>query len=184
MVGHRVVEGRRRQAQGGLLKLALAGVLGFAALVHGIVTPDHLAESPLVGLGFLAAGGSQLGFASLVLVRPSRVMYIALISVTTILIGLYVANVVIGLPLHAAATRPEAALIADHGYGTRPGQDHGHAAITGHADGHPLDAATHLTPEPVDALGLATQVAQLAAIVLALTLLRRSASLPSSPPPA
>ena len=180
MIGRRAMGSDRQQMPARWPTLALAGALVLAGIVHGALTAGHLAQSPLYGFGFLAAGASQLGFASIVLVRPTRAVYIALIAVTTVLIALYAANVVVGLPLHAPASHHGVATAVDHGHGAQAGGHDGH--VTGETDDANLrtvDAVTLGTREPVDAVGLGTQVAQLAAIGLALSLLRRSGSSPS-----
>ena len=166
-----------RPLPAGWLTLALAGVLAVAGIVHGALTADHMTQSTPIGLGFLAASASQLGFAALVLVRPTRILYIAVIAVTAVLIGLYVSNVVIGLPLHATASHATLEPTADDEHATAAANHHGAQSSDRHEAGaHAVHAETTGSPEPADAMGLGTQVAQLAAIGLALTLLRRSPS--------
>lgn len=166
-----------RRVPAGWLTLALAGALALAGIAHGALTADHMTQSTPIGLGFLAASATQLGLAALVLVRPMRILYVAVIAVTSVLIGLYVANVVVGLPLHGTTSHAPVASAVDHEHATGAGDHHDAASSDpDEAGGHAVHAATTGSPEPVDAIGLGTQAAQLAAIGLALALLRRSAT--------
>jgi hypothetical protein len=78
-----------------LLSLALL----LAASVHFVQLGDHAAESPFLAGGFLAAGIFQLALATLVAVQPSRPAYRAVVALDATLGLLYVAHVLVGIPL-------------------------------------------------------------------------------------
>lgn len=174
----------------GWLNGGLAAALALAGLIHLALTPDHMAESTLFGLGFLAAGAMQLGLATLAVTRPTRLLHATVITVMVVLIGLYVANVAIGLPLHATAH-------ATHAPAVDESRDHEASADASEQGGAHADAAAHgehvrgIEPhrneathasggilrgagEPVDGFGVVTQLVQLAGIGLAVLLLRRA----------
>jgi hypothetical protein len=169
-------------------RAGLAGVLAIAGVIHLLLTPDHLAESTLFGLGFATSAGAQFGLAAVVLLRPERWVYAAIIAVSVVLMGLYAYNVMVGLPLHAGAAAEVADSGSDEGHDGHLEESAGLAAsATDHEDGHPEHEATEDAHgehgedglvlgagEPVDAWGAATQLAELSAIGLALLLLRRS----------
>ena len=85
------------------LRPALALVLLIAASFHLLLLGEHAEESPLLGIGFLAAGLVQLCLATVVIVRPHRLAYYGVIGLNVALIVLYAAHVVIGLPLAPSA---------------------------------------------------------------------------------
>lgn len=152
----------------------LAAVLAAAGAIHLALMPEHLAESTVVGLGFWAAGIVQLALAGLVLVRPMRIVFTAVIIVSLALMGLYAYNVFIGLPSQASAASAESEGDRDadhHGPGGVPSAGHGHDEGTAdhHENGLVLGAG-----EPVDAWGAGTQAAQIAAVALAVYVLMRA----------
>lgn len=154
------------------LTLALAVALAAAGIIHCLLTPEHMEISVVFGAGFLAAGIAQFGMAAMAVMRPSRPVYAVIIATTLGLTGLYAYNVVVGLPFHEAP--PGAAATAERTSGT----GHGHsAAPPAEADALSVD---HHEPgvvlgagEPIDPYGAMTQLAQLSAAALALTLLVR-----------
>jgi len=166
----------RSRPRANLLSGALAAALGVAGLIHCLLMPDHFAESTILGLGFLTAAAAQIGLAALVLLRPRRWVYAAVIGASASLMGLYAVNVAVGLPFHAAHAEPVVVTVA-HGPGTdadhHGATDH-HGAGTDHAEGaHGTGGLAIGAGEPVDAWGATTQLAQLSSVGIALVLLRR-----------
>jgi hypothetical protein len=89
------------------LRLVLAVLLLAAAVIHLILTPEHLGISTLLGLGFLAAGLAQVALAGLVVGAPRRVEMLvmaAVIAVNVALIVLYLYAVLVGLPFESGHT--------------------------------------------------------------------------------
>ena len=161
-----------------LSAFVLAAGLAVAGLIHCLLTPEHLAMSATFGVGFLAAGIAQLSMAALAVVRPSRLLYAAVIASTVVLSSTYTYNLLVGLPFHAEVATATA---GDELHGGAEGQD-GNA---GHAEASHEDEAAVPTDhheegvalgagEPVDAYGAVTQLAQLSAASVALVLLRRA----------
>ena len=160
----------------------LAAALAAAGVIHCLLIPEHMAMSAIFGLGFLAAGTAQFGMAALAVVRPSRLLYAAVIASTVVLSGTYAYNVMVGLPFReevatAAAVDGEA---GDESHGASEGHED---EAAGHAEGsHEGEAAVTTDHheegvvlgggEPVDAYGAVTQLAQLSAAGVALVLLR------------
>jgi hypothetical protein len=68
--GAAVVRDRRPAAPPLLVLLAAATVV--AAVVHVWVAPEHFAESALYGTFFVATAVAGIGYAALVLARPTR----------------------------------------------------------------------------------------------------------------
>lgn len=134
-----------------VVRLLLALVLLVAASIHLMLTPQHLSESPLLGIGFLIAGAVQLCAAVVVLTRvDDRGLNLTLV-ISIALLAIYAYAVFIGLPLGAE-----------------------HADDT--AGGITLGAG-----EPVNVKGAVNAIAQIAAIPLALLLARYSATTVTSP---
>ena len=152
------------------LTLALAMALAAAGTIHSLLTLEHMEISVVFGAGFLAAGIAQFGMAAMAVIRPSRLVYAVIIATTVALTGLYAYNVVVGLPFHEAS--PRAAGTDGHTAGT----EHGHSA-PGQADGLSVDhheaGVVMGGGEPIDPYGALTQLAQLSAAALAVTLLVR-----------
>jgi len=94
---------RLRPSHSDQSRLALGLSLLIAASFHLLLLSDHAEESPLLGLGFLAAGLIQLGLATVVILRPHPRAYYGVIALNVGLIMLYAAHVVIGLPLTPSA---------------------------------------------------------------------------------
>lgn len=155
------------------LTTAVAIALGIAGVIHLLLTPEHMEISVVFGAGFLAAGTGQLGIAAMAVLRPSRLVYGAIIATTLGLIGLYTYNVVVGLPFHGpavVAATDELASDRAHGHPVEaPAETH---ALSGTHD-HQDAGVTTGTAEPMDPYGVMTQVAQLSAVALALVLLLR-----------
>jgi hypothetical protein len=115
-------------------------VLAFAGVVHLAVSPEHMAESALIGAAMLLAGVAQLLFAVLIARGATgRPITLGVPMLSIALVAAWVAAVTIGLPVEA--------------------HPHTATAVAGHG------AAGHV--EPVGVLGVATAMAELAAIALA-----------------
>lgn len=168
-----------RAAGFGPMRLALAAALAIAGGVHLLVMPQHMAESAALGVGFFAAAALQLGLAVLVLLlRPRPAIHAVVIGSSAILMTLYAANVVAGFPLHAGTHAASPAHGAADGHAHAVGSDHGahgEEVATAPARGDSPGAG-----EPVDAAGLVTQAAQLAAIALAAAAWRGAGRRPAS----
>jgi hypothetical protein len=123
-------------------RLALTLLLVVAAIIHLILTPEHLGISTLLGIGFLLAGVAQLALAGLVLRWPQRTDLVmgAIVIVNIALIVMYVYAVLVGLPL-------EAGHAADDGGGLRIGSG-----------------------EPVDLKGAIDLTVEIAAVALAVVI--------------
>jgi len=94
-------------------RVSLAILLLMAAVIHLVLTPEHLAVSGLLGAGFLVAGLVQLAFAGFTLVAPDRMLPIGMnlvIVVDVALIVLYVYAVLVGLPFEAGHAADDAGL--------------------------------------------------------------------------
>ena len=167
----------------------LAAALAIAGAIHWLLTPEHMAISAIFGLGFLAAGMAQFGMAALTVVRPSRLLYAAVIASTVVLSSTYAYNVLVGLPFHEPATAStgeakggDEAHEGDAHDGMASHREAGHHAddADGHDDemvatrGHHQEGVVLGSGEPVDTYGAATQLAQLSAATIAFTLLRRT----------
>ncbi|KHK97466.1 hypothetical protein LK09_11970 [Microbacterium mangrovi] len=95
---------RGRLGTGGALRVALAVLLLAAGVIHLVLTPEHLGVSPVLGLGFLAAGVAQVTFAGLAVGASGRaesLVTFAIVVVNVALIVLYAYAVVIGLPFES-----------------------------------------------------------------------------------
>ncbi len=79
-------------------RVILAGALFTAGWIHLALTPEHLGEATILGLGFLAAGFAQLALAVLITVRPSDLAYYAVVGLSAALTVLYAIAVLKGLP--------------------------------------------------------------------------------------
>jgi hypothetical protein len=93
-------------------RVILAGALFTAGWIHLALTPEHLGEATILGLGFLAAGLAQLALALLITARPSDLTYYAVVGLSAALVVLYAIAVLKGLPLGGGH---------DHGSGLRLG---------------------------------------------------------------
>lgn len=113
---------------------------------------------------------AALGLGLAVLLRPTRLVYIAIIAVAIALIGLYAYNVAVGLPFgdqHATtADGREQSESAGHG---ADGDEEGADAGSGHHD----EGLVVGSGEPIDAIGATTKLREIAGIGLAIALLRR-----------
>ncbi|GAA2741468.1 hypothetical protein GCM10009868_07680 [Terrabacter aerolatus] len=125
-------------------RLVLAAATFVAGWMHLVLTPEHLGESTVLGLGFLAAGVAQVALAVLCLVRRSENALSALVVLDVALLAVWAYAVLVGLP------------IGDVG--------HDHVEAGGLVLGH---------GEPVDLAAAITKVAELTSLGTALVLMRR-----------
>jgi hypothetical protein len=79
-------------------RLAIGAALFAAGWIHLVLAPQHLAESTLLGAGFLGAGVAQLVLAATVVLRPRTWIYYGVIVVNVALIFFYAVAVAVGLP--------------------------------------------------------------------------------------
>ena len=160
----------------------LAASLAVAGAIHSLLTPEHMAMSAIFGVGFLAAGIAQFGMAALAVVRPSRLLYAAVIASTVVLSSTYTYNVLVGLPFGEDVATAMA--VGGEAEDESHGESEGHDGTAGHAEGGHEDDAAAATDhhdeglvlgagESVDAYGAVTQLAQLSAAGVALVLFRR-----------
>ena len=89
-------------------QIVLGLCLAVAGIVHLLLARDQLDESTLLGLGFVAAGLAQIVLAAIVirtvlLRRPARAGYLAIIALNVALVFFYAVHVWIGLPLAGTA---------------------------------------------------------------------------------
>jgi hypothetical protein len=110
-----------------------------------LAAPEHLNESTLLGLGFLAAGIIQIALAFIVVERPSEGALSLLVMVNVALLAVWAYAVLIGLPL---------------------GDRSGHNAASGLVIG---------SGEPIDLASAITKLAELASLSIALILMWRNA---------
>ena len=160
----------------GWLRGSLIAALALAGAIHLLLAPDHFAESAVMGVGFVGSAIAELGLALAVFVKPRLFAYLAIIGVSAALIGLYAFNVMIGLPFNGAST--------DGSHITGAGQSDAHHSTASEHDpdheaahsgtGHHTGGLILGDGEAVDPLGATTKLSELAAIGLAVTLIRRS----------
>ncbi len=133
---------RSRLEIGMRMRLVLASVLFVAGWIHLILTPEHLAESMLLGLGFLIFGLIQLLLAAAVILRPESGVLSLVLTVNVALIAIYAYAVIVGLP-------------GDGGHGSE------------HAAGLVIGSG-----EPISINGATGLLCELAALTLAVMLMR------------
>lgn len=134
-------------------RLVLAAATFVAGWMHLVLTPEHLAESTALGVGFLAAGLAQVALAVLCSSRRSENALSALVVLDVALLAVWAYAVLVGLP------------IGDGG--------HDHVEATGLVVGN---------GEPVDLAAAITKVAELTSLGTALLLMRRG-PVPTTPAP-
>jgi len=88
-----------------LVGMAIAGV--GAAAVHYVVMPTHFGESALYGAFFLVAATSQLGYSSLLVLRPSRPLIIVGVLGNVCMVALWLTTRLVSIPLGPAAGSTE-----------------------------------------------------------------------------
>jgi hypothetical protein len=91
----------------------LSAALVGAGAIHIAMTPSHLGESTVEGLGFLSAAWLQIFLAVAVLLRPSRRVMAAVAGSSVVLIALWVVSRTAGMPYGAHAGHPESVSFVD-----------------------------------------------------------------------
>jgi hypothetical protein len=91
--------------------LALASV--GAAVIHFIVTPEHLQESTLFGAFFLGLGLFQVVWGGAILAKPNTVVLVAGVIVSAVTIGIWALSRTAGLPVGPDPGMPEAVGVLD-----------------------------------------------------------------------
>jgi hypothetical protein len=154
-----------------VVRVSLAALLVGSAGIHLLLTPEHFAESTLMGIGFVGAGIVQVGLAALLFVRPEERLYLAIGAVTFVLVGLYCYNVAVGLPFAGLHTdQPGVAGEGQHHHG---GDATGAAGDPELSMDHASDGLRIGSGEPVDMTGAVNLALELASIVGAGELMRR-----------
>jgi len=122
-------------------RVAMSLGLLVAGWIHLLLVPEHLAESTVLGLGFLASGIAQLVLAAVVLWRPREWSLALVVAINVTLIAIYAYAVLVGLPF---------------------GQPSEHAEAAGLVVG---------AGEPIDWFGAISKVAELVSLAIAFALL-------------
>jgi len=97
----------------GDLRLLLAAGLVASGIIHAAVVPEHLDEWMAAGLFFIVLTTAQLVVASVVLVRPSRVVLQAAVLVSAVPQALWLCSRTLGLPFGPEVGVPEPFGLAD-----------------------------------------------------------------------
>lgn len=79
-----------------------------AAGVHFLVMPEHFEESWLYGVFFLVTATAQLGYAALILRRPSRPLFAAGLAGAVMILALWLVTRLVEVPLGPGAGKVEA----------------------------------------------------------------------------
>lgn len=94
-------------------RLTLAGLSAVAAGIHAWVAPEHYEEYTLFGVFFAVLGFAQAGWAAAVLRRPTRLLYIAGIALSSGLLALWALSRSAGLPIGPEVWEAEPAGLLD-----------------------------------------------------------------------
>ncbi len=78
-------------------QIAAAGLL-VSAVIHFVLTPEHLRESLLLGLGFVGVAVLQLLLGSIFLLRPAPLLWPGAVILTVFSLTVYVISRSVGLP--------------------------------------------------------------------------------------
>ena len=84
-----------------------------AAVIHALVIPSHLSQSPLYGGFFALLAVGQLGWAVLAVVRPTAVVLATGTVANLAVLALWVVTRTVGIPLGVAAGQREAIGVLD-----------------------------------------------------------------------
>jgi hypothetical protein len=95
------------------LRTAVALASGGAATIHFAVIAQHLEEYWLFGAFFIGVAIAQLAWAMVVLIRPSRAVYLAGCVGNAVVAATWVVSRTTGLPLGPESGEPESVGIAD-----------------------------------------------------------------------
>lgn len=97
------------------LRLLMAAGLLVAGWIHLLLVPEHLAESTILGLGFLGSGIAQLALAGLVVWRSRAWNLSAVVALNATLIVVYAYAVLVGLPFGGGEHGDAAGLVVGAG---------------------------------------------------------------------
>jgi hypothetical protein len=134
----------RRLEPAAVLRLLMSAALFLAGWIHLLLVPEHLDESPILGIGFLASGLAQLALVAVVVWRPRDWNLALVVAINVTLIGVYAYAILVGLPFAGTSE---------------------HVAAVGLVVG---------AGEPIDTLGAVSKVAELLSLAIAFGLLGRS----------
>jgi hypothetical protein len=82
-------------------------------LIHAAMVPSHFGESAVEGWGFLLSAWVQVGLAVAVVVRPSRLVGLAVVLSNAVFIAVWAVSRTAGLPFGAHAGHPESVTFVD-----------------------------------------------------------------------
>jgi hypothetical protein len=94
-------------------RVLLAVLSASAGAIHLVMVPSHWGESVAEGLGFATIGWLQLGFAAIVLTRPSRVLLWVGAALDAAAIAAWAVSRTAGLPFGAHSGHAESATFVD-----------------------------------------------------------------------
>lgn len=95
----------------GALRYMLIGALAVSGLVHLALTPEHLREAPVLGLGFGVVAILQLALACVFTSRSAPPLWPVALILTIFSLSTYVVSRVVGLPFgHGHDVEPIAAV--------------------------------------------------------------------------
>lgn len=80
------------------LRALVVAALLTSSLIHITLTPEHLWEAPLLGLGFVVVGSCQAALASVFARRPAPILWPAAVILTVFSATAYVLSRTVGLP--------------------------------------------------------------------------------------
>lgn len=95
------------------MRVPLAVLSVVAAGIHGTVFPAHAREGVAIGAFFAAATLFQLGWALLVVTRPSRRVLLVGAAANAAIVAVWIVSRSVGVPLGPDAGHPEAIGFAD-----------------------------------------------------------------------
>ena len=91
----------------GMTRPLVPAALLTSGLIHLVLTPQHLVEAPILGLGFAAVAVLQLTFGTSLLARPARHLHAGALVLAVFSLAVYLLVRLAGLPLdHGHAGRP------------------------------------------------------------------------------
>ncbi len=91
----------------------LGALLLGAGAIHLALAPSHLGESTVEGVGFVVAAWAQIACALWLLVRPTRAAAVATITLSVLLVAVWVVSRTAGLPFGAHSGHAEAVGFVD-----------------------------------------------------------------------
>ena len=134
------------------LLLRAVTVLGLvtAGAIHLALAPGHLALSPALAIGFLAAGSTQVALAVALTRHPARRLLIVATVASALFIAVYAYDVTVGLPMVS------------------------HSALHSESQSHASDATAHHAAAAIDPAALVAKSAEAITLVSGGALLART----------